>query len=319
MTTAQTIAELTAGNRQDELAAFVALLRAGARPAHRVATIAEELGSAVPLVQVTPEDAFRSIPDATHAFAGFVDDDAIAAASRDVADWLEAGIDLRSILDASYPSNLRGVFDRPPLLFFRGLWREETDSRAIAVVGTRKATLDGTKRARRLCRELVAAKFTVVSGLAAGIDTAAHEATLAANGRTVAVVGTGLNRIYPKENTRLASQIIESGAALLSPFFPHQPPTKWTFPVRNTVMSGLTLATVVIEASVTSGAKMQARFALQHGRAVFLPSSLVAAHDWAREYVTEGRYGTRAIEFSSTAEIIDRIDSDVVTPDALAM
>lgn len=319
MTADGTIAMLTPGNRQDELAAFVALLRAGARPAHRLATIAEEIGSAARLLQIRPEDSFRSIPDATHAFAGLVTDNEIATASQDVEAWLAAGIDVRSVLDASYPANLRGIFDRPPLLFFRGSWREETDSRAIAVVGTRKASPDGIKRTRRLCKELVAANVAIFSGLAAGIDTSAHEATLDANGRTIAVMGTGLHRIYPKENAELAARIVESGGALLSPFFPEQPPTKWTFPVRNTVMSGLTLATVVIEASVTSGAKMQARFALQHGRAVFLPASLVAAHTWASEYVSEGRYGTRAIEFSSTREIIDRIDSETLMPDALAV
>ena len=222
-------------------------------------------------------------------------------------EWLAAGIDVRSILDADYPSNLHGIFNRPPLLFVRGRWQSEVDARAVAVVGTRKPTEDGKKRAQRVAHALVRAGYTVLSGLAAGIDAAAHAAALEVGGRTCAVMGTGIHRIYPAQNRRLAEEILASGGALLSQFFPDQPPTKWTFPYRNVVMSGLALATVVIEAAETSGARMQARFALEHGRTVFLPNSLVEEHDWAQRYSTEGMYGTRAIKVTSAEEIIERL------------
>jgi DNA processing protein len=122
-----------------------------------------------------------------------------------------------------------------------------------------------------------------------------------------AVIGTGLDRMYPPENADLADRIVGAGGAILSQFFPGQPPTRWTFPMRNVVMSGLSMATVVVEAGETSGARMQARVAMQHGRTVFLLRSLVEKHEWASKYVTDGAYGTRAIQISSAQEIVDRL------------
>jgi DNA processing protein len=195
---------------------------------------------------------------------------------------LEAeGIHLVTVLDDAYPVNLRMVHDRPSLLFVRGTLAD-SDERSIAVVGTRKATLEGLEAARGIARELVGAKYVVVSGLAAGIDTAAHLATLEAGGRTVAVLGTGLRHAFPKANLGLQQEIGERGA-VLSQFWPGQEARRWTFPQRNAVMSGFARATVVVEASHTSGARMQARLALEHGRPVFLLDSLMT-HEWARKY-----------------------------------
>jgi DNA processing protein len=125
---------------------------------------------------------------------------------------------------------------------------------------------------------------TVLSGLALGIDTAAHEATLDTQGRTLAVMGTGIHRIYPAQNRDLADRIVKAGGALVSQFWPDAPPTRWSFPMRNVVMSGMAVGTVVVEASRTSGAKMQARLALEHGKRLFLVESLVMHEDWARKY-----------------------------------
>src|SRR5439155_17831309 len=130
---------------------------------------------------------------------------------------------------------------------------------------------------------------------------------------------TGLDRRYPPGNRSLAERILDADGALLSQFFPHQPPTRWTFPLRNVVMSGLTLATVVVEAGSTSGARMQARVALQHGRTVFLPRSLVATHEWASKYVHEGAYDTRAIEVATTEEIVERLAGNGVDARPLAV
>lgn len=196
------------------------------------------------------------------------------------------GARLVTVLDDDYPSNLRLIPNLPPFLFLLGGEIAATDLRSVAVVGTRKPSPEGIKRATRLARQLVAAGVTVVSGLAAGIDTAAHTATLEADGRTIAVIGTGVTKVFPKENAALMETIIERGV-VVSQFWPSTPPATWTFPRRNVVMSGIAQGTAVIEASSTSGAKMQARLALEHGKRCFLLKTLVTDQPWARKYIDE--------------------------------
>ena len=195
------------------------------------------------------------------------------------------GADLVTVLDQGYPRTLRLIFNLPPFLFVQGRLLEQ-DLRSVAVVGTRQPTDPGLQRAKKMARLLTNAGVTVVSGLARGIDTAAHEATLERGGRTIAVVGTGITRCYPRENTELAERIAAAGA-VVSQFWPSAPPASWSFPRRNVTMSGIAQGTVVIEASATSGAKMQARLALQHGKKVFLPRSLVERYPWAADYAKE--------------------------------
>jgi DNA processing protein len=211
-----------------------------------------------------------------------------------------AGARLTTVLDDDYPANLRVIFNLPPFLFhFGDLLRG--DARSVAVVGTRQASDSGLESARRMSRLLVEADVTVVSGLALGVDAAAHAETLAQGGRTVAVLGTGILRTYPKENSELAKRIAESGT-VVSQFWPSQPPTRYTFPRRNVVTSGISQGTVVVEASKTSGAKMQARLALEHGKQVFLISRLVTDQEWARGYLDRG-----AIEVKSVDDVLRRL------------
>jgi DNA processing protein len=311
--------DLRPGEREHELAAIVALLRAGVMPAYRLAAVIEQLGSAVALVQLPEAHPLFAQLAASHEILDAVTPEDLGRAVRDVAEWLARGLDVRTVFDADYPANLRTIFDRPPFVFVAGCWIEERDSHSVAVVGTRQAAHEGLQRAARLSRQLVEAGFTVISGLALGIDTAAHIAALKAQGRTVAVMGTGLDHRYPKRNALLAEQILAAGGALVSQFFPQQQPRQWTFPMRNVVMSGLALATAVIEAGSTSGARRQARIALQHGRTVFLHKSLVASHEWAKKYVTDGAYGTRAVEISSTEEVVDRLQGRGVAEAPLAV
>ncbi|WP_196449157.1 DNA-processing protein DprA [Planomonospora sp. ID82291] len=143
-------------------------------------------------------------------------------------------------------------------MFSRGALLE--DRRAIAVVGTRQASEQGLRIASAVARELALNKVTVVSGLARGIDIAVHRAALEAGGRTVAVIGTGINRFYPSENRALQQRIAQEGA-VVSQFWPDAPPSKQSFPMRNAVMSGYAAATVVVEAPWKSGARIQARLA----------------------------------------------------------
>jgi DNA processing protein len=210
----------------------------------------------------------------------------VSAMALQLEGWLSQGLSLVTCLDATYPVNLRRIHNLPPFLFVRGKLRPD-DAYAVAVVGTRRASAEGLRRARRMATGLANAGVTVVSGLARGIDTAAHEATLDAGGRTIAVLGSGLLKMYPPENDGLAARISESGA-VVSQFFPSSPPTKFSFAIRNVVTSGLGQGTVVIEASATSGAKMQARLALQHGKQVFLLASLVRGYEWAERYSRRG-------------------------------
>jgi DNA processing protein len=216
----------------------------------------------------------------------------------------KVGAKLVTVLDDGYPANLRLIFNLPPFLFVRGELRRD-DVRSVAVVGTRDVSTTGTDRARKMAAALVGEGVTVLSGLAAGVDTAAHEAVLEAGGRTIAVMGTGILRTYPAKNKELAEHIARSGA-LVSQFWPTQPPAKHTFPRRNVVMSGMGQGTVVIEASRTSGAKMQARLALQHGKIAFLVESLVTDQEWARDYL---RKYPRAVQISEVQEVIDRLRS----------
>ena len=211
----------------------------------------------------------------------------LASAERD-------GIRLTTVLDGDYPVNLRTIFNLPPFLFYLGELRFD-DARSVAVVGTRGATENGLRRASQLSEKLAALGVTVLSGLARGIDTAAHQACLQAGGRTIAVMGSGIRRIYPPENNTLAGQIAATGA-VVSQFWPDTPPVSYNFPRRNIVTSGMGQGTVVIEASATSGAKMQARLALEHGKRVFLLKSLADTQKWAKDYVARGAVVVESVD-----------------------
>jgi len=208
------------------------------------------------------------------------------------------GARLVTVLDDDYPANLLEVHDLPPFIFIRGELLPE-DLRAVAVVGTRNVSDDGLRRAGRMARELTGMGVTVASGLARGVDTAAHTAALETGGRTIAVVGTGITKCYPSENASLAERIARQGV-VVSQFWPTRSPGRDTFPRRNRVTSGISQGTVVIEASSTSGAKMQARLAHEHGKRVWLIRSLVMDQEWAQRMVEEGK----AKVVNDTAEVV---------------
>lgn len=205
---------------------------------------------------------------------------------------------LITVLEESYPANLRLIPNLPPFLFIRGELKDR-DTLCVAVVGTRDASEAGINTAQEMSHLLSNKGITVVSGLARGIDTAAHVSTLNNGGRTIAVLGTGITLCYPPENRMLADRIPESGA-LVSQFWPTRQPGRDTFPRRNVVTSGISQGTIVIEASSTSGAKMQARLALEHGKKVFLLKSLVTNQQWARNYTAK----RGAIEVDSVDDIV---------------
>ena len=177
------------------------------------------------------------------------------------------------LTDASYPELLRQIYDPPVFLWGRGRLQAE-DERALAIVGTRRCSDYGRRVARELAAACVQHGFTVVSGLAFGIDAAAHQGALDAGGRTVAVLGSGVDRIYPQQHVRLAQQIIRQGA-LLSEYPLGAAPDAGNFPRRNRVVSGLSLGTIVVESFESGGALITARLALEQNREVFaVPSPI---------------------------------------------
>lgn len=277
---------------------MVALLRAGGRPWVECADLVEEAGSALAVLEQSRSEPARLFDDEPPSAP-------LEQIALEIEAWEAAGMSLQTVLDPGYPENLRAVHDRPPFVFVAGTVTP-SDRRAIAVVGTRVASEQGIWAARQIAEHLVDQGYTVISGLAAGIDGAAHAAALARGGRTLAVIGTGLRRSYPPQHAELQRRIATEGA-VISQFWPDAPPSRRSFPMRNAVMSGLALATVVVEASLTSGSRIQARLALEHGRPVFLLDSLLE-HEWAREFAT--RPGARVI--SSPEEItafIERLRS----------
>ncbi|MFQ6066952.1 MAG: DNA-processing protein DprA [bacterium] len=179
----------------------------------------------------------------------------------------ELGIEVISFKDPRYPANLKTIFDPPFLLYLRGRLEKE-DADALALVGTRRATVYGKLTARRLARDLAREGVTVVSGMARGIDTEAHRGALEAGGRTIAVLGCGVDTVYPPENRGLMEEIIKKGA-VVSEFSLGEEPDAPHFPQRNRIISGLSKGVLVVEAPLKSGALITANFALDQGRDVF--------------------------------------------------
>lgn len=289
----------------DERAALIALLRS--RPQGmgwpEITADVLEAGSAVAVWERMEPPALIEAPG---------DQDPIRAAGEELRRWAEEGSQLVTVLDADYPERLRGVHQAPPVLFYRGSL--DPGDMGVSVVGSRKASEQGLRIAANVARELVARNITVVSGLALGIDTAAHRSALDAGGRVVGVIGTGINKTYPAQNRGLHQEVAENGL-LLSQFWPDAPPQKHTFPIRNATMSGYGIATVVVQAGETSGARIQARLAVEHGRPVILTDLVVEANEWARALV--GRPGVHVA--TSIGEVMAIVDTlvRVLTSDTL--
>ena len=210
-------------------------------------------------------------------------------------------IDIISIRHENYPARLKTIHDPPPILYVRGTL-EDRDAFSIAVVGTRRASPYGRRQTERLTTALAHAGFTIISGLALGIDAAAHRAALDAGGRTLAVLGSGLLRLYPQENAGLARRIIESGGAVLSELPPLHESAKWTFPQRNRIVSGMSLGVLVVEAPFKSGAMISARMAGEQGRDLFaVPGSI----EWETSKGTNQLIRDGAYLVSSVDDILD--------------
>jgi DNA processing protein len=297
-----------------EQAALLALTEESPRPWHEIADLVEDAGSVMAVVSGTAVPYGKEEQELLTALSGRVTEAAIdrwTERIRSVTDRIP-DVSLITVLDPEYPENLRRIYNRPPFLFVRGGLIDD-DNRSVAVVGTRRASPEGRRRARELAVALAEREVTVVSGLAAGIDAEAHRGALDAGGRTVAVMGTGIDTIYPAENEELAERIPSRGA-LISQFWPGSPPRATNFPLRNVVTSGIAVGTVVIEASGKSGARMQARLALEHGKRVLLMRDLVMHEEWAQLYERRG-----ATVVDSVDDVLAVLDAERAVPQAMQL
>ena len=196
------------------------------------------------------------------------------------------GGDVLILDDGSYPYLLREIADPPITLYVKGDWQTCFDQPCIAVVGSRRCSTYGENASEMLARDLAANGVCVVSGLARGIDTAAHRGAIAGRGRTIAVLGTGIDGVYPKENAKLINQILDSGGAIVSQFPLETPPLKDNFPYRNRIISGLSLGILIIEASERSGSLITARLAMEQNREVLaVPGNITSKNSFGTNYL----------------------------------
>jgi DNA protecting protein DprA len=280
-------------DKAEERAALLALLderpklrgeRAGKTTWSTIASEVAMHGSAIKLwEQVHPPVAITA--DDMLALEGIrvPDDDSdllLGQALQTVRCWEDSpDFDVMTVLDDDYPVALREIHQMPPFLFTRGHLR--ADELGVSVVGTRKPTSRGSSIADNVAKGLVDRGISVISGLAAGIDAVAHEATLDVHGRLIGVIGTGINRVYPTGHRELHDRVAAAGA-LVSQFFPDAGPTRQSFPMRNVTMSALGRASIVVEAGEHSGTRIQARVAVEHGRPVILTDLVVKATKWGK-------------------------------------
>jgi DNA processing protein len=223
------------------------------------------------------------------------------------------GVQVLTWDDPEYPHNLRQVYNAPPLLYVRGRI-EKRDEWAVAIVGTRQASVYGKEVAHTLSAGLARAGVTVVSGLARGIDAEAHRACLDAGGRTLAVLGSGVDVIYPQQNARLAAEIVERGA-VLSEYSLGTRPEGINFPPRNRIVSGLSLGTIVVEADLGSGALITAGFSAEQGREVFaVPGTLFAKNSRGTNQLIQR--GAKLI--TGVADVLEELNLMMVSEQAQA-
>ena len=260
--------------------AWMALTLTPAMGPRRVARAIERLGHAERAFEASLTE-LEGLGMPANA-AQFFSDGRARAAAEDEVNRIDAepGACFLTREDEVYPERLTQIFDPPPVLWIRGdvalLERP-----GIAVVGTRYPTVYGSGMAEMLARDLAHRRLTILSGMARGVDTAAHKGALAAKGRTVAVWGTGIDVIYPKENKKLAEEIVSNGGTIVSEFPLGTFPAPQNFPLRNRILSGLSVGVLVIEAGEFSGTRITARCAMEQNRDVFaVPGNVTNKHAW---------------------------------------
>lgn len=227
-------------------------------------------------------------------------------AREEIARAAAAGVAVISGEDAYYPPRLKEIYDPPLVLYVRGN-AEVLLQPGIAMVGTRHPTPYGSGMAERLACDLAAQGLVIVSGMARGVDTASHRGAISSKGKTIAVFGTGVDVIYPKENSRLSEQILALGGALISEFAMGTFAAPQNFPIRNRILSGMSVGVLVVEAAEYSGTRITARCALEQNRDVFaVPGNVTNKNAWGPKHADQtgrkaGRHLGRCVGRSAVA------------------
>src|SRR5882672_1855579 len=252
------------------------------------AKLLERFGSAEAVYSATRAELerVRIVPEAV--------DSIIARDLRDDAETeiravRKLGGDILLLDDGVYPSSLREIYDPPIVLYVKGAWSDCLEQPCVAIVGSRRCSTYGQNAALMLARDLAQRGVTVVSGFARGIDAAAHRGALEAGGRTIAVLGTGIEENYPRDHRQLGQEILAAGGAMVSQFPLGTPPVSENFPYRNRIISGLSLGILVVEAAENSGSLITARLAIEQNREVFaVPGNITSRNSFGTNYLIKG-------------------------------
>ncbi|MBZ5663773.1 MAG: DNA-processing protein DprA [Acidobacteriia bacterium] len=245
----------------------------------RIKKLIEQLGTAERVFQASLTELEATGMPAVSA-QSIATGKSLDLAQQECGKAAEAGAKLISLSDPEYPARLKEIYDPPVILFVKGSI-EVLSQPGIAMVGTRHPTPYGSGMAERLSTDLAARGLVIISGLARGVDTSSHRGAVAARGKTVAVLGTGIDVMYPKENTRLAEQIVALGGALISEFPVGTSPTPQNFPIRNRIISGMSAGVLVVEAAEYSGTRITSRCALEQNRDVYaVPGNVTNKNSW---------------------------------------
>jgi len=270
----------------------------------------------------SPRDVFSASHEELRAVPRITDEIAIQIRATDfdridneLYSLGEEGITTLTLEDDAYPGLLKQIGDAPPVLFVRGAF-DDADARAVAIVGTREPTQDGIRIAQELARGLCERGFTIVSGLARGIDTSAHRSALDANGRTLAVLGSGIRNIHPRENTTMADEISNGHGAIISEFHPSAPPSGPNLMARDRVTSGLARGVIVVQAAKASGSLDTAKRASKQKRRVLAVRNGGAGAD---ELIDAGAVciDSDAIDFDQVVQELLREENSTTQPSLL--
>ncbi len=252
------------------------------------AKLLERFGSAEAVYRATRAELehLRLPPEAVDTI---IARDLLPRAEAEIFSVKKLGGEILLLDDGIYPSLLREIYDPPIVLYVKGAWSDCLDRPCIGVVGSRRCSTYGQNAAIMLARDLAQRGITVVSGFARGIDAAAHRGALEAGGRTVAVLGTGIDEVYPRDHKKLVGEILDRGGALVSQFPLGTPPVSENFPYRNRIISGLSLGIVVVEAAENSGSLITARLAMEQNREVFaVPGNITSRNSFGTNYLIKG-------------------------------
>src|SRR5260370_5839371 len=252
------------------------------------ARLAEHVGSAEAIFDAPRRElALLRLPLET--VESIVSRELHARAEAEIERVRKLGGDILVLDDGVYPSLLRETYDPPVVLYVKGAWAECLERPCVAIVGSRRCSTYGQNAALMLSRELAQRGVTIISGMARGIDAAAHRGALEAGGRTLGVMGTGLDQVYPRDHKKLADEILKSRGALVTQFTIGTPPVSENVPYRNSVISGLSLGTVVVEAAENSGSLITARLAMEQNREVFaVPGNISSRNSFGTNYLIKG-------------------------------